>query len=158
MVRYTHYWPGDVIYMRWIEPGESRKVVRVARTEGGGVIALYPTNNRERFNFEACQAVDDPGMRFDGLERDEVRSNGKADEIWLRLLDGEDIRSILRDYQPSPLGEGEENMGDNRFTYYFARRDSEGSGIDYHRHGMFHIVEMEEKGRESRRKGIQAKV
>ena len=61
-----------------------------------------------RFNFEAFREIDEPGIKFNGLDRNEVKLNNQADEVWLRLLDGEDIKTILGDYQPSPIGEGEE--------------------------------------------------
>jgi len=131
MERLTHWWQNDTVYMRWIN---GREIVRVARYNGNGITAIYPTSDRERFNFEAASQVDDPGIEFKGIKREEIK-----DQIWLRLLDGEKIRDILREYQPSPLGE--EQDGNNKFTYYFAKAGTENSGIEYHRHNMFHICD-----------------
>ena len=142
MEEHTYYWANDIIYMRWMKEG---RVVRVARFGGDGCVALYPTQDRERFSLEAFREVDEPGMKVEGIERSEVRLNDKVDEVWLRLLDGEETRRILTDYQPSPIGEGDENLGDNRFSYYFAKRGTERSDLDYFRHRGFHIVETEER-------------
>lgn len=134
---HNHHWPNDIVYMRWMELG---RVKRVARVGDGGCLAIYPTQNKDKFSLEAVGPdADSPGVSFNGLTRNEVN-----DEVWLRLLDGEEIRRILKDYQPTPLGEGMD--GNNRFSYYLAKIGSGQSGIEYCRHNTFHIVsDMQER-------------
>ncbi|MEK6856328.1 MAG: hypothetical protein AABX66_04190 [Nanoarchaeota archaeon] len=131
MERHFFWWQGDTIYMRWLKEG---KVHRVAKTMNGGILALYPTPKREEFSFEVAHEVDDPSTKTPRLHREKVK-----DEVMLRLLDGENVNEILRTYQPTPLGE--EQNGDNRFSYYYAKAGSESYDIDYNRYGMFHICD-----------------
>src|SRR3989344_106885 len=97
MKRITRWFDMDVVYMRWMHEG---RVVRVARVTGGECTALYPASHKDRFSLEAFSQVDESVMRVPKMSRDEVK-----DEVFLRLLSGESIREILRDYQPTPLGE-----------------------------------------------------
>jgi hypothetical protein len=76
--------------------------------------------------------VDDPGMHAQ-LNRENVK-----DDVLVRLLAGEEIRAILRGYQPTPIGE---EGGSNRFSYFYAKAGSEKTGIEYGRHGTFHICD-----------------
>jgi len=133
----NRFWDSDVVYMRWMQNGNP---FRVTKMTGGIYIALYTLHDdKNKFSFEAFKKVDDPGMKFKGVRRKAVK-----DEILLRLLDGEETSAILRNYQPTPLGE--DRAGDPGYSYYLAKADSEEYDMDYFRHGTFHISEdLEER-------------
>lgn len=134
---HNNYWPSDDIYMRWLK---DRKVVRVACVKRGACLAVYPTDDGDKFRTELIHEVDDPGMHAQ-LNRGKVK-----DDVLVRLLDGEEIQAILRGYQPTPIGE--ERDGSNRFSYFYAKAGSEKTGIEYGGHGTFHICDdmLEQSG------------
>lgn len=120
------YAPNDVLYMRFFREG---KVLRVARSDPARELqlALYPSDDSDIFYREVFREIDDNSPRS-GISRSDVK-----DEIWLRLLDGEDMEGILSDYEPVG-GSGNDNQG----SYYFVSR---GTKENHLRKRTFHIVD-----------------
>ena len=98
--------PFAIQYMRYFQKG---KVLRVARMDSieGLVLALYPTENSDEFSGEAFQEIDHESERVI-LKREKIQ-----DEIWLRLLDGEQSEGILKDYE------------EKCYSHYFAKKGEE---------------------------------
>lgn len=116
--------------MRWKDLDGN--VVRVAKVGTGGVcVALYPTKDRDAFSYESFREIDELGMRIPIFPRDEIE-----DEVFVRLLDGDGIQDILREFQPTPLGE--EREGDSRYSYYHTKKA--GEPFDMLNCGTFHIA------------------
>lgn len=80
--------PADIIYRRFYRSG---KVLRVARVSDGLCAALYPTNSKNIFQTEAFSEVDQNCPKRT-INRSEI-----GDKVWLRLLDKEPIKKILKD-------------------------------------------------------------
>ena len=90
--------PPDIMYTRYMQRG---KIVRVARMDSSTVelLALYPSGNPGIFYGEACHRIDDVSPRS------KIKKSDIKDEILERLLAGEPIRKIVREYEPSGDGE-----------------------------------------------------
>jgi hypothetical protein len=81
----------DVLYMRFMKAG---KVVRVARTSpDGSTIALYPSDKSNFFYGEAFHEIDDVSPKR------KVRRSEITDRILLKLLQGEPVKSVLKNYR-----------------------------------------------------------
>lgn len=88
----------DILYMRFMKDG---KVVRVAKFDQsqGLLLALYPSDKPDIFSGEASTRIDDASPRS------EVRRDSIKDKIWLKLLDGEPIKKIVKDYEHLSRGQ-----------------------------------------------------
>lgn len=84
----------EIVYIRFIENGKIERVARTDTTEGL-VLCLITSDNPKFFLTEAFAHVDD-NSRIGQIERKKIK-----DKIWLRLLDGEKIDDITKNYKPT---------------------------------------------------------
>ena len=117
--------PDDVVYMRFYQ---REKVLRVARVDPlrGLCLALYPSGDPTFFYGEAFREADDSSPRTP------FPAKSLKEDVWKRLLNGDEIKAILGDYEPL-AGDGCDNGG----SYLYARR---GSKVDMLRTRTFRIA------------------
>lgn len=115
----------DVVYMRFYQRGNVLRVAKVVPL-GGLQLALYPSGDPTFFYGEAFREADDSSSRT------RVQVGELKDDVWKRLLKGDEIEAILRDYEPL-AGDG----CDNGASYLYARR---GSNADLLRARTFRIA------------------
>jgi len=77
--------PADVTYMRWIEDD---KVMRVARSDGEIIFALYSSENPDIFYGKSLEGMSDVSPRS------KVKREMITDEIFLKLLDGTPLDEV----------------------------------------------------------------
>ena len=87
----------DVIYMRYVKDGKTVRVARMDPSEGM-VFALYPTANPGQIEGEAFSRVDDDSPRI-LLEKSRIK-----DEVWIALIEGNNIPEFLSKYPLEGLG------------------------------------------------------
>ena len=78
--------------MRYYQKG---KVLRVARARDGLVAALYPTGQDGIFQTEAFTQIDQESA-MGTISAKEIK-----DEVWMKLLNGKSIETILAGYMES---------------------------------------------------------
>lgn len=104
----------EIVYIRFLK---NRKIERVARcdTTEGIAYRLMHSDDPKSFLTEAFAHVDD-NSKIGQIERRRIK-----DKVWLRLLDGEEIKNILKDYKPTLMGN----------HYYCPKNTSENEALNY---------------------------
>ena len=121
------YFVSDVAYMRFMK---GNKVVRAVRVYPNGIVtAIYPHSDKRLVDVEMFSDPD-TNTTPTGIKRVKLK-----DSILLDLIDGRDIKNILKKH--TPTGSGFDDTEDNRYSYYFAAR---GSKFNYLRAPTFHIL------------------